>query len=139
MSVTSQAPLVILDRDGVINYERDDYIKSPDEWVPLPGSVEAIVRLRQAGFRVAVATNQSGVERGLFSLTTLLTQFRPSRAWMVGDSLRDLQAAERANLPSLLVKTGRGRETLQKIAHPNGFENLEAAAQWLISTQKSVQ
>lgn len=63
--------LVILDRDGVINYDSDDYIKSVDEFVFLPGSLEAIARLNQAGFRVAVATNQSGVGRGYYDLDTL--------------------------------------------------------------------
>ena len=63
--------LIILDRDGVINQDSDDYIKSPDEFIPLPGSLEAIARLNQAGYRVAVATNQSGVARGLFDLDTL--------------------------------------------------------------------
>lgn len=63
--------LVILDRDGVINQDSDDYIKSPEEWVPIPGSIEAIARLTHAGFRVAVATNQSGLARGLFTIETL--------------------------------------------------------------------
>ena len=63
--------LIILDRDGVINRDSDAFIKSPDEWIPLPGSLEAIARLNQAGYRVAVATNQSGVARGLFSMLTL--------------------------------------------------------------------
>jgi D-glycero-D-manno-heptose 1,7-bisphosphate phosphatase len=63
--------LVILDRDGVINYDSDHYIKSPDEWKPIPGSPEAIARLNQAGYRVVVATNQSGVGRGLFDMDTL--------------------------------------------------------------------
>ncbi|MBI2313081.1 MAG: D-glycero-beta-D-manno-heptose 1,7-bisphosphate 7-phosphatase [Betaproteobacteria bacterium] len=63
--------LVILDRDGVINYDSDQYIKSPDEWRPLPGSLEAIARLTQAGFRVVVASNQSGVGRGLFDMAML--------------------------------------------------------------------
>jgi D-glycero-D-manno-heptose 1,7-bisphosphate phosphatase len=63
--------LIILDRDGVINYDSDQFIKSPDEWKPLPGSLEAIARLSQAGYRVVVATNQSGVGRGLFDMPTL--------------------------------------------------------------------
>ena len=63
--------LVILDRDGVINYDSVHYIKSPAEWKPLPGSLEAIARLNQAGYRVVVATNQSGVGRGLFDMDTL--------------------------------------------------------------------
>jgi D-glycero-D-manno-heptose 1,7-bisphosphate phosphatase len=63
--------LVILDRDGVINYDSDAYIKNPDEWKPIPGSLEAVVRLNQAGYRVVLATNQSGVGRGLFEMATL--------------------------------------------------------------------
>jgi D-glycero-D-manno-heptose 1,7-bisphosphate phosphatase len=63
--------LIILDRDGVINYDSPDFIKSPEEWVPLPGSLEAIALLNQLGFTVVVVTNQSGVGRGLFSDATL--------------------------------------------------------------------
>ncbi|MCP5277546.1 MAG: D-glycero-beta-D-manno-heptose 1,7-bisphosphate 7-phosphatase [Thiobacillus sp.] len=62
---------VILDRDGVINFDSDQFIKNPDEWKPIPGSLEAIARLNQAGFRVVVASNQSGVGRGLFDMATL--------------------------------------------------------------------
>ncbi len=60
-------PLAILDRDGVINFDSDEFVRSPDEWLPIPGSLEAIARLHQAGWRVVVASNQSGVGRGLFS------------------------------------------------------------------------
>jgi D-glycero-D-manno-heptose 1,7-bisphosphate phosphatase len=63
--------LIILDRDGVINYDSDKFIKSPEEWKPLPGSLEAIASLCQAGYRVVVATNQSGVGRGLFDMPML--------------------------------------------------------------------
>lgn len=63
--------LVILDRDGVINQDSDQFIKSPDEWKPIPGSLEAIARLNQAGFQVVVATNQSGIGRGLLDMATL--------------------------------------------------------------------
>ena len=63
--------VVILDRDGVINVDSDAFIKSPDEWVAMPGSLEAIARLNQAGYRVAIATNQSGIGRGLFDMTAL--------------------------------------------------------------------
>ena len=63
--------LVILDRDGVINQDSESYIKSPDEWRPIPGSLEAITRLNQAGYHVVLATNQSGVGRGLFEVSTL--------------------------------------------------------------------
>ena len=63
--------LVVLDRDGTINVDRDDYIKSPDEWEPLPGSLEAIARLNHAGWHTVLATNQSGLGRGLFDMATL--------------------------------------------------------------------
>ncbi len=63
--------LIILDRDGVINHDSDAYIKNPGEWQPLPGSLEAIARLSRAGYRIVVATNQSGVARGLFDLAAL--------------------------------------------------------------------
>lgn len=63
--------LVILDRDGTINEDSDQYIKSPAEWRPIKGSLEAIGRLTQAGYRVVVATNQSGIARGLFDIRTL--------------------------------------------------------------------
>ena len=63
--------LVILDRDGTINYDSDQFIKSPAEWKPIPGSLEAIARLTQGDWRVVVATNQSGIERGLFDMATL--------------------------------------------------------------------
>ena len=63
--------VVVLDRDGVINVDSDAFIKSPDEWVALPGSLEAIARLNQAGYRVAIATNQSGIGRGLFDMNAL--------------------------------------------------------------------
>lgn len=65
--------LVILDRDGVINFDSDQFIKNPREWNPIPGSLEAIAQLNQGGFRVVVATNQSGVGRGLFDMSTLNT------------------------------------------------------------------
>lgn len=61
----------ILDRDGVINYDSSDFVKSPDEWIALPGSLEAIARLNRAGWRVVVATNQSGIARELFDMDTL--------------------------------------------------------------------
>lgn len=153
--------LIILDRDGVINQDSDAYIKSPDEWVPVPGSLEAIARLTQGGWRVVVATNQSGVARGLFDLATLsaihdkmhqavagfggrieavffcphgpeagcdcrkpkpgliteiLDRFGPSSrdVPVVGDSLRDLQAAVAAGCRPILVRTGKGEKTLAK-------------------------
>jgi len=155
--------LVILDRDGVINHDSDDYIKSPDEWQPLPGSLEAIARLCRADYTVVVATNQAGVGRGLFSQEMLIRIHRKmassirdkggrldsvffcphspaeqcgcrkpkpgmlleisdrlgiglSGVPVVGDSLRDLEAAEEAGAMPVLVKTGRGRLTQEKLS-----------------------
>jgi D-glycero-D-manno-heptose 1,7-bisphosphate phosphatase len=67
----SSTKLIILDRDGVINFDSADYIKSPAEWHPIPGSLEAIAKLHQAGYQIAVATNQSGIGRGYYDLATL--------------------------------------------------------------------
>ena len=69
---TRAVKLIVLDRDGVINYDSAQFIKSPEEWRPIPGSLEAIARLNHAGFRVVVATNQSGIGRGLFETDTLM-------------------------------------------------------------------
>jgi D-glycero-D-manno-heptose 1,7-bisphosphate phosphatase len=63
--------LIVLDRDGVINQDSDQFIKSPEEWKPIPGSLDAIARMNQAGYRVVVATNQSGIGRNLFDMATL--------------------------------------------------------------------
>src|SRR4249919_2394740 len=68
---TRGVKLIVLDRDGVINHDSAQFIKSPDEWRPIPGSLEAIARLNHAGFRVVIATNQSGIGRGLFDMATL--------------------------------------------------------------------
>ena len=155
--------LVILDRDGVINYDSDDYIKSPDEWLPLPGSLEAIARLCRADYTVIVATNQAGVGRGLFSLDMLMrihskmassirdkggrldsVFFCPhspadqcgcrkpkpgmlleisdrlgiglSGVPFVGDSLGDLEAATAAGAVPIMVQTGQGRLTQEKLS-----------------------
>lgn len=77
--------LIVLDRDGVINEDSDDYIKSPEEWIAIPGSAAAIARLNQAGYQVVVATNQSGVGRGYYDLATLDA---------IHDKMRDTVAAE---------------------------------------------
>lgn len=63
--------LIILDRDGVINEDSDQYIKSPQEWIPIPGSLAAVARLNRAGYAVAIATNQSGIARGYYDEATL--------------------------------------------------------------------
>ena len=153
--------LIVLDRDGVINYDSDDYIKTVDEWIPLPGSMEAIGKLTQAGYKIAVATNQSGISRGYFSVETLnkmhdkmikLTaeyggkfdfiaycphgpndecdcrkplpglihqiesalNVSAKDCYMVGDSLRDLEAGVAAGMIPVLVKTGKGERTIEK-------------------------
>ena len=153
--------LIILDRDGVINEDSDDYIKSPEEWVPIPGSLEAIARLTRAGYRIAVATNQSGVARGLFDGDTLQRIHDKMRGAVaaaggeiaaiffcphgpddgcacrkpqpgllrdiaahfhvdlsgvpaVGDSLRDIQAAQAVGAWPILVRTGKGERTVMR-------------------------
>jgi len=75
----AEIKVVVLDRDGVINKESSEYIKTPDEWHALPGSLDAIASLKQAGFQTAIATNQSGVARGLFSIDTLWDIHRKMR------------------------------------------------------------
>ena len=153
---------IILDRDGVINVESVDFIKTPEEWKPLKGSLEAIARLSQAGYDIIVVTNQSGVGRGLFTADMLgqihvrmidyinqaggkvssiafcphvdadQCDCRKPKAglykqlaqglgisfngiYSIGDSLRDLQAAQSAGAVPVLVKTGNGKTTLKTI------------------------
>jgi D-glycero-D-manno-heptose 1,7-bisphosphate phosphatase len=175
--------LVILDRDGVINFDSDQYIKSPAEWRPIPGSIEAIARLNQNGYRIAVATNQSGIGRGLFDMATLnaindkmmemvfrqggridAVFFCPHTAVedcncrkprtglyeeiaarfhtelkgvpAIGDSLRDLQAAEGVGAQPILVLTGKGKATQAEGAMPKKtlvFEDLAEASRHLVA------
>jgi len=175
--------LAILDRDGVINFDSDQYIKSPAEWRPIPGSIEAIARLSQTGYRIAVATNQSGIGRGLFDMATLNAindkmmemvfrqggridalffcphtavedcGCRKPRTGMleeiaarfhtelkgvpsIGDSLKDLQAAESVGAQPMLVLTGKGAKTRHDGGLPKKtvvFEDLAEAARHLIS------
>lgn len=160
--------LIILDRDGVINEDSDDYIKSPEEYVPIPGSLEAIARLKKAGYTVAVASNQSGIGRGYFDLDALNAmhdklkrllaevqgsvdgifycphtpedhcdcrkpapglyhqisqQFHVDLAGVpvIGDSLRDLEAARAVGAQPILVRTGKGKRTL---AAAHGLEDV---------------
>jgi D-glycero-D-manno-heptose 1,7-bisphosphate phosphatase len=162
---TRHAKLIVLDRDGVINYDSDNFIKSPEEWRPIPGSLEAIARLNHAGFRVVVATNQSGLGRGLFDMATLIAihekmykalgqvggridavfycphtgdsncECRKPKPGMlieigqrfgvemtgvpcVGDSVRDLQAAEAIDAQPILVLSGKGEKTLRAGTFP---------------------
>lgn len=63
--------LIILDRDGTINWDSEDFVKTVDEWIPMPGALEAIARLNHAGWRVVVAANQPGLGRGLFEMASL--------------------------------------------------------------------
>ena len=180
--------LVILDRDGVINQDSANFIKNPNERIALPGSLEAIALLNQSGFRVAIATNQSGIARGLFDMATLnaindkmfraLAQiggridamfYCPHAAddnctcrkpktgmiediarrfsvdlrevFAVGDSLRDLQAFHDAGCKPILVRSGKGEETLTEGGLPNQslpkgtlfFADLNEAAQHIIA------
>ncbi|MBS4049615.1 MAG: D-glycero-beta-D-manno-heptose 1,7-bisphosphate 7-phosphatase [Methylomonas sp.] len=174
---------VILDRDGTINVDSDEFVKSPEEWLPLPGSLEAIAELNRHGFKVVVITNQSGVARGLFDLSTLSAMhdkmqrmaaalggrieaiyFCPhgpkdrcgcrkpkvglfeafardkqvdlQAVYAIGDSYRDIEAAQAAGACPVLVKTGKGLKTLQN--HPRLnlpiFDNLYDAAHYIVST-----
>jgi D-glycero-D-manno-heptose 1,7-bisphosphate phosphatase len=174
--------LVILDRDGVVNEDSPDFIKSPEEWNPIPGSLDAIARLSQAGFSVAIATNQSGLARGLIDASTLEAihsmmtvevaaaggrlagifvcphgpddqcECRKPRPGLyrqigeafscelvavpvIGDSLRDLEAAVAVGARPMLVRTGKGERTLAAGGLPDSTEvhaNLEAAARALL-------
>jgi len=176
--------LLILDRDGVINQDSDAYIKSLDEWIPIPGSIEAIAQLSKTGWTVAVATNQSGIARGYYSLATLdamharlrelvaaqggevgLIVYCPhgpddgcdcrkprpgmlrtianhyavdlAGVWFVGDSKGDLEAARAVDAQPVLVRTGKGEQTLSK-GVPEAtliFDDLASIASALIHTQ----
>ena len=158
---STQCQDIILDRDGVINLDSDAYVKSEAEWVAIDSSIQAIALLHQAGHRIFVATNQSGVGRGFFTLETLnaihrkmialvqqaggyiddiafcphtpedecscrkpkaglLTalarknQITLTNAIVIGDSLRDLQAATDVGAEAILVLTGKGKKTQQQ-------------------------
>jgi len=175
--------LIVLDRDGVINQDSDNYIKTVDEWIPLEGSMEAMAMLTKAGYQIAIATNQSGIARGYFTLETLNDMHRKMNklatdagakinyiaycphvsenncdcrkplpglihqietalnisakdCYMVGDSLRDLQAGSAAGLKPILVLTGKGQRTLDKGEGLNKvpvFENLKAFVAEILS------
>ncbi|MDZ7851467.1 MAG: D-glycero-beta-D-manno-heptose 1,7-bisphosphate 7-phosphatase [Halomonas sp.] len=182
--MTTADRLVILDRDGVINHDSDEYVKSLSEWIPYPGAIEAIAKLGHAGWTVAVATNQSGVARGYYDTKTLeamhdrlrelvheaggeiahiaycphgpedncecrkpspglLEEIREALAlkslkgcWMVGDSLRDLQAGEPLGCRSVLVRTGKGCRTEEKgegLEDALVFDDLAAFVDWLLA------
>lgn len=178
--------LIILDRDGVINEDSDEYIKSPDEFIPIPGSLEAIARLNHAGYLVMIATNQSGIARGYFTMDTLnqihdklkhlLNAYgghydgiffcphgpddhcgcrKPLPGLLeeisrrlkvdlagvpaVGDSLRDLQAAQAVGAQPVLVRTGKGERTLAKGGDLKGvpiFANLAEYVDHLLEGQQ---
>ena len=186
MLPTRSAKLIVLDRDGVINYDSEHFIKSPEEWRPVPGSVEAVARLNHAGYRVVVATNQSGIGRGLFDMGMLNTihekmhkalahagarvdaiffcphtaeskcECRKPKAGMlieigkrfnteltgvpcIGDSLRDLQAAEAVGAQPMLVLTGKGEKTLRDGTFPRNtviFPDLAFAVSALLAEEK---
>lgn len=132
--------LIILDRDGVINADSDEYIKSPGEWHPIPGSLEAIARLNQNGYQVAIATNQMAIARGLIDMRMLNAigkRFGVSLKGvpMVGDALRDMQAAFEVGCVPYLVRTGKGERTLQTGGLPPGtqvFDHLAAAVEHVL-------
>ncbi len=176
---------IILDRDGVINIDSEQFIKSPDEWQAIDGSLEAIARLKQAGFLVGVASNQSGIGRGLFDRDTLdamhekmqmelatlgahvdLIAFCPHRPedrcdcrkpkpglylelaerWnidlagipIIGDSLRDLEAAQAVHARPILVRTGKGEKTVEQLrgdARIPVYANLSQAVNRLLQEQ----
>jgi D-glycero-D-manno-heptose 1,7-bisphosphate phosphatase len=175
--------LVILDRDGVINYDSDEYVKSADEWIPLPGAIDALGKLTKAGYQIAIATNQSGIAREYFTLDTLNKMHEKMQGlangvhakidhiafcphgpddncdcrkplsglihqiesalnvdakgcYMVGDSLRDLQAGQTAGLKAALVLTGKGQKTLDKgldLDNVEVFTNLAAFVDHLLN------
>jgi len=177
--------VIVLDRDGVINEDSDQYIKSPEEWIPIAGSLEAIARLNQAGFVVVVATNQSGIARGYFNALSLQRmhdkmyrllavmgakvdaifycphgpeddcECRKPRSGLfkkiqrsllcnldesfaIGDSYRDIQAAQHVGAQAILVKTGKGAQTLSKHAHELTvpvFDNLAKAVDSILKTR----
>ncbi|SFU28346.1 D-alpha,beta-D-heptose 1,7-bisphosphate phosphatase [Nitrosomonas eutropha] len=161
--------LIILDQNGVINQRGDTLIKTPDEWKPITGSLQAIARLTHAGYRVVTATNQSGIGRGLLNMTSfnaindkmfravqqeggrldalffcphtqhdkcvcrkpgigMFKEIRQrysvelSHVPVVGDSLRDLQAAAKAGAVPVLVLTGKGQTTLANGDLPAGTQ-----------------
>ena len=176
--------LIVLDRDGVINRESAEFIKSAEEWLPLPGSLEAIAALTRAGFVVVVATNQSGVGRGLITQTALreinsrmrreieraggqlagifLCPHRPEDKCscrkpepgllhqiearfgcslkdrpVIGDSARDIEAAQAVGARAMLVRTGNGVETERGFHGDSSvevYDDLAAAARALIDT-----
>lgn len=92
MGERAPTKLIILDRDGVINFDQKSFIKSPSEWVPIEGSLEAISRLNQADYRVVIATNQSGIARGLYDLSTLnaINQKMHTAALAVGAEIESI-------------------------------------------------
>lgn len=176
--------LVILDRDGVINHDSVEFVKTPDEWLPIAGSIEAIAKLSSAGFTVAVATNQSGIGRKLLDKPALEAMHDKLRSLVkaagghvgrivycphhpddacdcrkpapglflqlsrqynvpldgvpiVGDSVRDLDAARAVNARPILVLTGKGADTAadlqQRGERVETFADLDAAATHLIA------
>lgn len=179
-----QRRFILLDRDGVINHDSENFIKSPEEWRPIAGSLEAIALLNSQGYEAVVITNQSGLARGLFDeamLTKihdkmrrmlaenggeiaaiyycphspdslcncrkpkpgLLEQFALeknvdlSTVYFIGDSLRDIQAAQAGGAMPILVLTGLGQLTIDNNPTLNlpVFEDLYAAVRFVISAQ----
>jgi len=118
--------LIILDRDGVINQDSDEYIKTVDEWIPIPGSLEAIARLNQAGYHVVVATNQSGIARGYYDPSTLNAMHNKMHKLLakLGGHVDGILFCPHApedncdcrSATPILVKTGKGKRTMSDLA-----------------------
>ena len=121
--------IIILDRDGVINYDSDYYIKSENELVPLPGSLDAIASLCHANIKVFVATNQSGIARGLFSLETLHAMHRKLQNLLADKQAKIEQFYYCPHLPEDHCACRKPMPGLiQQIAHEhlaNGVEDLK--------------
>jgi len=137
--------LIILDRDGVINQDRDDFVKSVDEWIPIEGSMDRLVR--QAGGEIdgiwfcphTAADNCDCRKPKPGMIYDILERFKanPAETWLVGDSLRDLQAMHEAGGKTALVLTGKGKKTLsqQEKELPENtqvFDSLLAFSQYIM-------
>jgi len=178
---------ILLDRDGVINFDSPDYILSPEQWAPIPGSLEAIAKLTKAKISIAIVSNQSAVGRGMInpetlqnihskmvnaiesfggsidhiaycphapdegclcrkplpgmileSLTAMNLDNEPQNVCMIGDSLRDMQAAWAAQVSTILVQSGYGNASnilaKARLHDPEiqSFPNLKSAVQYIL-------
>jgi len=124
--------LIVLDRDGVINEDSDEYIKSVDEWIPIPGSMEAIARLNRGGFRVVVATNQSGISRGMFDLETLSAMHKKCMNWLalLAGTLRASSSAHMAPMTNAIAASPN-QACFRKFRHVRAL-TWKACLAWVI-------